>query len=273
VQLQNAKQRFEAQGIKLAAISYDSPAILKDFADRHKIEFPLLADPESIIIRSFQVLNAQADGMTKGMAHPGFFYIDSDGVVRNTYFEVKYTDRFTPNNVIGKLFPELTEEVRQNVEAPHLRLTLTQSDHTVVAGSRVTLTAEIELPPDVHVYSPGVTGYKPIQLVLNPSGRIEPAPANYPNSKMLYLEAIKEQVPVFEGKFRITQDVTIPFSKTGDGLRAKFGAGKTVSITGELHYQACDQTICYPPTSVPVKWELNVQPLDLHRSPEDIRHK
>jgi hypothetical protein len=87
------------------------------------------------------------------------------------------------------------------------------------------------------------------------------------------LEAIKEQVPVFEGKFRITQDVTIPTSKAADGIRAVFSAGKAVSITGELRYQACDKTICYTPTSVPVKWELKVQALDLHRSPENIRHK
>jgi hypothetical protein len=40
-----------------------------------------------------------------------------------------------------------------------------------------------------------------------------------------------------------------------------------------LQYQACDKTTCYPPTSVPVKWELKVVPLDLHRSPGDIRHK
>ena len=56
----NAKQRFERHGIKLAAISYDSPAIMKDFAERHKIEFPLLADPDSEIIRRFNVLNTQA---------------------------------------------------------------------------------------------------------------------------------------------------------------------------------------------------------------------
>src|SRR3989442_11696151 len=45
-------------------------------------------------------------------------------------------------------------------------LTLSQSDRTVVPGSRVTLTADFELPPDVHVYSPGVRGYKPVQLIL-----------------------------------------------------------------------------------------------------------
>ena len=169
MQLQDAKQRFEKQGIKLAAISYDSSAILKDFTERHRIQYPLLADPDSQIIRSFNVLNAEATGQEKGMAHPGFFYIDSDGVIREKYFEVNYVNRFTPNNIITKLFPELTEEVTANVEAPHLRLTLEQSDRKVAPGSRVTLIAQIELPSDVHVYAPGVQGYKPIQLTLQGS--------------------------------------------------------------------------------------------------------
>jgi AhpC/TSA family/Disulphide bond corrector protein DsbC len=273
VQLQNAKQRFEKHGIKIAAISYDSPAILKDFAERHNIEFPLLADPDSKIISSFNVLNAEATGKNKGMAHPGFFYIDSGGVIREKYFEAKYTDRFTPNNVIGKLFPELTEEVSQKLEAPHLRLTLEQSDRNVVPGSRVSLIVEIELPPDTHVYSPGVQGYKPIQLTVHEASGIELAPVTYPNSKILYLEAIQEHVPVFEGKFRIIQDVTVNFSRTSDIVRSLVSAAKTISINGELRYQACDKTVCYPPMSVPVMWSLKVFPLDLKRSPEAIRHQ
>ncbi len=273
MQLQNAKQRFEKQGIKLAAISYDSEAILKDFAERHNIEFPLLADPDSKIISSFNVLNAEATGKNKGMAHPGFYYIDSGGVIREKYFEAKYTDRFTPNNVIGKLFPELTEEVTQKIEAPHLRLTLEQSDHDVVPGSRVSLIAEIELPPGTHVYSPGVQGYKPIQLSVHEASGIELAPVVYPSSKILYLEAIQEHVPVFEGKFRIIQDVTVNFSPTSDIVRSLVSAGKTISINGELRYQACDKTVCYPPTSVPVMWSLKVSPLDIKRSPQSIRHQ
>jgi hypothetical protein len=273
VQLQHAKQRFEKLGIKVAAVSYDSPAILKDFAERHKIEFPLLADPDSRIIRGFNVLNEEASGMNKGMAYPGFFYIDTSGVIREKYFEAKYSNRFTPNNVIGKLFPELAEEVSQNVKGPHLRLTLGQSDRTVISGSRVTLSAEIELPPDVHVYAAGVRGYKPIQLLLHPSAGIEIEPAIYPSSRTLYLEAIREHVPVFEGTFRITQDVTVTFSKVRDGLRSLVSAGKTISIIGELKYQACDKTVCYLPTSMAVKWQFQALPLDLKRSPEALRHK
>lgn len=273
MQLQAAKQRFEAQGLKLAAISYDSPEILKDFARRHDIDFPLLADPNSEVIRSFQVLNAEAKGITKGMAHPGYFVLDAHGIIREKYFEGNYANRFTANNVIGKLFPELNEEVRQNVEAPHLHLTLSQSDQTAVPGSRVTLTAEIELSPNVHVYSPGVQGYKPIELLVRSSGGFEVAPPSYPASKTLYLEAIKEHVPVFEGKFKITQDVTVSVSKLDDGVRALLAAGKKLPIEGELRYQACDLRVCYPPTSVPVKWELKILPLDLERSPAAIRHK
>jgi len=211
--------------------------------------------------------------MNKGMAHPGFYYIDSSGVVREKYFETKYTDRFTPNNVIGKLFPELSEEVSRDVDAPHLRLTLEQSDKEVISGSRVSFVAQIELSPNVHVYSPGVQGYKPIQLTLNPVAGIEFAPVAYPGAKTLYLEAIQEHVPVFEGKFRITQDATVTVSKVQDIARALVSAGKTISITGELKYQACDDRVCYPPTSVPVMWSLQVLPLDLKRSPEEIRHK
>ena len=59
MQLQSAKESFEKQGIKLAAISYDSQAILMDFARRHHIEFPLLADPNFKVIRGFNVLNVE----------------------------------------------------------------------------------------------------------------------------------------------------------------------------------------------------------------------
>src|SRR5713226_6914869 len=83
----------------------------------------------------------------------------------------------------------------------------------------------------------------------------------------------KPFVPVFEGKFRISQDLTVTPSKASDAIRTVFSKERTISITGDLKYQACDQTVCYPPTSVPVKWQLQVLPLDLKRSPKAIQHK
>jgi peroxiredoxin len=271
VQLQGAIPRFEKQGVKLAAISYDSEEILKYFADRHKIEYPLLADPESKTIQTYGVFNAEATGMQKGFARPGYFFIDPNGVIKEKFFEAKYRERLTGNSLVAKLFPELGQEVTETVEAPHLQLSLEQSDPIGVPGTRVTLVAEVRLPPEVHVYAPGTQGYKPIKLVIEPIPELELKPLVYPASKILYLPAIKERVPVFEGAFRISQDVKV---STGAGLGGSLGKdGTTVAINGTLEYQACDKTTCYTPTSVPVKWQLKVFPLDRNRAPANIRHK
>ena len=134
------------------------------------------------------------------MARPGYFFIDTKGVIREKFFEAKYRQRFSGNNVIGKLFPALGDEVTDNVEAPHLSLAVEQSDRTGFPGGRITLTAEVQLPPDVHVYAPGVQGYKSIALVMDPTPGMEFTPVNYPRAKVLYLPAIKERVPCIRGE-------------------------------------------------------------------------
>lgn len=271
IQLQAAKARFEKQGIKLAGISYDSVEILKFFSDRRKIEFPLLSDPDSKIIRMYQVLNSEAIGPNAGMARPGYFFIDPQGVIREKFFEAKYRERLTGNNVLSKLFPELGEEVSDPVEAPHLQLSTGQSDRVAVPGNLVTLTAEVRLPPDVHVYAPGTKGYKTVKLSIDPLPDFEARKANYPAAKILYLPAIQERVPVFEGTFRIRQELKV--NSMAEFSSALGADGKNVTVKGTLEYQACDSKICFLPASVPVEWQLQVIPLDRQRAPEDIRHK
>jgi hypothetical protein len=191
--------------------------------------------------------------MQKGFARPGYFFIDTKG------------------SIVTKLFPELGEEVTETVEAPHLQLALEQSDRTGVPGTRITLAAEVRLPLDVHVYAPGAQGYKPIQLVIDPMPEMQLKPAIYPQSKILFLPVINERVPVFDGTFRISQDVKV---SSGMEFAASLGKdGKTFTIAGKLEYQACDNTKCYLPASIQVKWQLQVFPLDRTRAPVDIRHK
>jgi hypothetical protein len=231
----------------------------------------LLADPDSAFIRAYHVLNVEAGGQYAGMARPGYFFIDAHGVIREKFFEAKYRERLSGNNVIAKLFPELAEEVASTVEAPHLQLKAGQSDSTAFPGGRVTLTMEVQLPPDMHVYAPGAQDYRPINLLMDPPTEVQFKPAVFPRSKILYLSAIKERVPVFEGTFRIRQDVQVATAAAFSNALA--GDGRTLTITGKLEYQACDRTTCFLPTSVPVQWHLQVLPLDRQRAPDNIRHK
>jgi len=72
-------------------------------------------------------------------------------------------------------------------------------------------------------------------------------------------------VPVFEGTFRIRQDLQVA---TAAEFSNSLGAdGKTIDIAGKLEYQACDSKICFIPSAVPVHWQLNVLPLDRQRAP------
>lgn len=244
---------------------------MKSFAERRKIDFPLLADPNSQIIRAYQILNAEAAGQFLNMARPGYFFIDTGGVIREKFFEAKYRERLSGNNVIVKLFPELGEEVTDNVEAPHIQLAVTQSDRIAFPGNIVTLTAEVRLPPDVHLYAQGAKGYKPISLTIEPVRGTQAKSAIYPPSKVLYLPAISERVPVYEETFRVRQDLQIAAAAEFSGSLGT--EGKTIDISGKLEYQACDSKICFLPSSVPVHWQLQVLPLDRQRAPDAIQHK
>ncbi len=178
--MQAAREKFGKQGIGLVAISYDSEAILRDFSEKHKIEYSLIADPESKIIRGYGVLNTEATGFTKEMALPGYFYVTPDGIVKEKFFATAYTDRLTAGNLMLKLFPDLVEGSGREVAAPHIKLTLSQSDEVVAPGSRFTVVAAVSLPPDTHVYAPGAKGYKPIRLVMEPSPDLTMTPLQYP---------------------------------------------------------------------------------------------
>jgi hypothetical protein len=149
-----------------------------------------------------------------------------------------------------------------------------QSDTSVGPGSRATLTVEVELPKDVHVYAPGVQGYKPIALQLDPTPEAKFGPVQYPKPEILFLQPIHEKVPVFSGKFRITQDVTLSFDPQYiRSLRFyRNGAGKRVTLTGTLSYQACDETTCFLPEKVGVSWNFTALPLDGKRASKSVRH-
>ena len=205
------------------------------------------------------------------MARPGFFFIDTHGLIREKFFEARYRERLSGNNLIAKLFPELGEEVTDYIEAPHIQLAVTQSDRIAFPANRITLTAEVRLPSDVHVYAPGTKGYKPASLTLEPVPGAQVKSSVYSRSKILNLPAINERVPVFEGTFRIREELQV--ATAAEFSSALPTEGKTLEIKGKFEYQACDSKICFVPSSVPVRWQLQVLPLDRQRAPEDIQHK
>ena len=124
--------------------------------------------------------------------------------------------------------------------------------------------------PARHIVKSWMEGPIGRQLI-DPIREAQPKSAVYPHSKVLYMPAIMERVPVFEGTFRIRQDVQVP--SAADFSNSLGPDGKAITIAGKLEYQACDSKICFLPSLVPVHWQLQILTLDRQREPENIQHK
>ena len=62
------------------------------------------------------------------------------------------------------------------------------------------------------------------------------------------MPALNETQLVYAKPFRITQQLTLKSPPSGP-----------VTIKGSVRYQACDDTICYLPKTVPVEWTVTVR--------------
>ena len=256
----------------VATISYDTQAILADFGKRKNITFPMLADPDSKIIKAFGVFNTYVPVGEReyGMAFPGTYIVDSGGVVRSKYFESQYQDRYSAPTILLTEFGSASGTRQTAVETDHLKMKYYSTRDTVRPNLRFTLVAAIDLKPKMHVYAPGVKDYIPIRFELDPSANFSAKAATFPKAESLYLEAIQETVQVYQGKFQITEDVNMA---SNDALQAILSGSREVKITGKLRYQACDDHLCYLPQTVPLEWNLKVEPHDRERVPEPIQHK
>ena len=256
----------------MAAISYDSVAVLHNFAERRGIHFPLLSDPDSKLIRELGILNETVarDSPFFGVPYPGSFVVNAQGVITAKYFEDDFRERYTSADILARQFGVQLQAGRREVEGKQLKLEASASNLVVGAGQRVSLVLDIEMKPNVHVYAPGVEGYIPIEWKMKESDAAAAHEVSYPASEKLHLAAIDETVPVYRDHFRLARDITI-------GQDAKVrplvdGSGK-FTVEGTLRYQACDDRICYIPQELVVKWVFQYAEFDRVRVPVELRRK
>lgn len=272
MELQNGLQNVRKQGLGLAAVSYDSPAVLKSFADRTSIAFPLLSDAGSKTIRAYGILNetVPADSAQYGIPHPGTFILNPRGEVISKYFEDDYRERYTASEILVRQFGGTAGASKTVAETRQLRLSASASLAAVRTGQRIALIIEVELKPKMHVYAPGVEHYIPIDWSIAESPAIKIFPAAYPPSKMLHLPVIDETVPVYQGKFRLERDVTIG---PDAGVKPLLSDKGDLTIAGAFRYQACDDRICYVPQTLPLSWTVHYEALDRQRAPSELQRK
>ena len=112
-----------------------------------------------------------------------------------------------------------------------------------VTGGRVPLYLDITPKPKMHVYAPDKTQtYIPVTLSIDAHEGLKALVPTFPPPEKYFFEPLTETQLVYSKPFRVVQEVTVP------------RAGGTVTLTGTLRYQACDDKVCYMPQTVPVSW-------------------
>jgi AhpC/TSA family/Thiol:disulfide interchange protein DsbD, N-terminal len=264
VELQHNLGKIQAQGLGVAAISYDSRAVLEDFATRRGITYPLLSDPDSSIIRSFGILNEAVPNKSPffGVPYPGTYIVSPEGVVTAKYFAEDYRERDTASEILARQFGLSGEGERVTAETKHVNLTSSASAEAARPGQRVALILDLELKPKMHVYAPGVTGYIPVEWSLESNPAVTADPVEYPPGRVIELPVINEKVPVYTSHVRLIREITL-----------KQNASTPLVIKGAFRYQACDDTQCYIPVTLPLEWTIRVEPLDRERVPAALQRK
>jgi len=271
--LEHDLPRIKAQGFGLAAISYDSVAILNHFAARRGITFPLLSDPDSKIIQNFRILNESTpkNSPFSGIPYPGTYLVDRNGVVISKYFVDDFKERDTAGEILVKQFGIRTEEAHTSAETKYFQVSASASNELVHQGQHITLVLDLELKPKMHVYAPGVQGgYIPIDWKMTESPAFKAAAAQYPKPQTVRLDVIKETVPAYLGRLRVTRDIVIGSDAQVKPLR---GGGSELVLDGSLRYQVCDDRECYLPATLPLKWVLTFELLDRTRVPAELQRK
>lgn len=217
----------------------------------------MLSDAGSKTISAWGILNTAATGRTAGIPHPGTFMLDRSGKIVSRSFEQPYQERRSATSILSILAGAAPGQTT-TLKGGQATFALSASDAVAAVGHKVTLNIRVTPGPKMHVYAPGQKGYIPITLTLKPDAAFKAGAVRYPASTTYHYKPLNETVQVFSAPFTLAQDITISLARD---VQARAAAGEVLTIAGELEYQACDDTVCYRPETIPVEWKVTLSPI------------
>ena len=252
-------QDLERAGYAVFAITYDRQVDLKAFADKQGVDYPILSDEGSRVIRELGILDEDLEvhharfavptrPEQHGVAYPMTFVLDEAGRIERKIVEENYRSRY------GGRF--LLEELTRGPAARNTRGTETSTTAsqaivsarawldapTYFAYQRLRLHVEVTIQPGWHVYGPEVPpGYRGLRIELQsaPPG-VRSGRPRWPDARPFRIAGLDEQFSVYEGTVEITDPVDFVVNRGSGPVRLEISLG----------FQVCSDTECLPPTSL-----------------------
>ena len=250
VQLEAVRDRLAERGYGLAALTIDEPPVLRQFGQERRINFPLLSGRRVISELGLEDSRFDQDPQRRGAPHPAVYLLDEKLEVVRAFPE---GDRHTVGSMLAHIGVRGDAPARE-AETRHLTVRAWSSDSSVPFNRRFAVVVDVAPKPEMHVYAPGNASYKQVRLILTPAPGLDIQPLQFPKAGIYTYKPLNEQVKVYSGPFRLVQEVMIRRTPGAPAVEPQ-----TVTLRGELEYQACDDIICYPVTRLPLSWSLRIE--------------
>lgn len=119
------------------------------------------------------------------------------------------------------------------------------------ADGRGTVTVVVTPKPRMHVYAADADGYVPFTMKVEPVNAVTPGKVTYPAAETYVFPPTGETSRVYMKPFRVTQPIVL-----GPEARKALAADGRLDGVVTLRYQACDDTVCYRPTTGRFAFEM-----------------
>lgn len=244
---------MEKEGVRIAAVSYDSREKVHAFAQKYQIHYPLLSDADSAVIRSFGILNTNiAPGLrAHGVPHPVEYLIARDGVIIRKYFVANYQHRVTASAVVLRAFGATSEDAPVvSLRSGALTVEVGLSAARAFAGQEISFFAKFTLEPGWHVYGSSLPKAYTTTSVAFDDPKIIRQSFELPSATPMRFAALGETLPVYAGSFRGLGSLLLKFP---------LDAGST-TLAGRVQFQQCSDAICEAPATVRFELPLTLEP-------------
>ena len=243
---------LERNGVRIAAVSYDSQETLKGFADKHGVGFPLLSDQDSAVIRRFGIFNSNiAPGLrAHGVPHPVDYLVAPDGVLIRKYFVANYQHRVTASSVVQREFGGVGKDAAATIlRSGALTVEVGLSGARAFAGQEISFSAKFKLDSGWHVYgTPLPAAYTATSITFDDPKIIRQS-FELPEAQPMESTALAETLPIHSGSFQALGTLLLKFP---------IAAGETV-LSGQLRFQQCTDTVCEAPQTIPFELPLTIE--------------
>ncbi len=227
------------------------------FAKERGIEFPLLADTGSEVIKRFGILNTLVQPEEEdhfGIPYPGSYLVGEDGRVVEKFFNREYQVRETSATVLRSGFKvpvDPSSFAHAEAQGDAIRVAATLGATKLRYMQHADLYVTIALDSGVHIYgAPVPEGFVAAEVIVTGPEGLRVGRPQYPATKLFRVEGLEEEFHVFDGEVVIRVPVV-------NSIRE----GEAIAINVAVRYQACSDRECFPPKTEELRLEVPLVPV------------